>query len=287
MIKSFFLFSLLILSSHSLHALEVPALTGPLVDLAGVLSSSQKSYLESELLEIDRKGPQLAVLIVPSLEDEYLEGYSLKVAEEWGLGQKEADNGVLLLIAMKERKIRIEVGYGLEGRITDATASRIIRNDMSPYFKKGDVYQGIESGVLALKEYLLASLEELQHLVQKNHALKEKRKGSAVVFGVFLVILITFLMPLLGEIFAYVMFFPVLSSLMGLFPLFALYVFAFSLKLVLWKTGVYTPLKGSGHNYRGGPSGGSGGGFGSGGFGGGGFSGGGGGFGGGGASGGW
>src|SRR5512144_1119145 len=132
-------------------ALNVPALTGRIVDLARVLPAQDADQLAAQLKAHEEKtGNQVAVLILPSLEGESLEEYSHRVATTWKLGQKGTDNGVLLLIALKERKLRIEVGYGLEGTLTDLRSARIIRQEMVPRFKAGDVPGGVRAGTEAI-----------------------------------------------------------------------------------------------------------------------------------------
>ena len=132
-------------------ALEVPALSGRVVDGAGLLSPEAAVALTTELAAHEqRTGNQVVVLTIPSLEGESLEEYSHRVATTWKLGQKGVDNGVLLLIASQDRKIRIEVGYGLEGTLTDAKSAQIIRREMVPRFRAGDFPAGIEAGVKAI-----------------------------------------------------------------------------------------------------------------------------------------
>ncbi|MFZ1806664.1 MAG: TPM domain-containing protein [Cyclobacteriaceae bacterium] len=117
-------------------------------DDAKVMSAGAAEQLESQLkLYEDSTSNQIAVLIVPSLDGDVLEEYSLRVAEKWKLGQKDKDNGVLLLIAIEDRKMRIEVGEGLEGVLTDALSNRIIRNEMAPEFRRGDYEAGVLAGV--------------------------------------------------------------------------------------------------------------------------------------------
>jgi uncharacterized protein len=136
--------------SYSL-ALEVPPLTGRIVDLAHLLTADVQTSLSDDLAEHERKtGNQIAVLTLPSLEGEPLEEYSHRVATAWKLGQKGSDNGVLLLVVPRERRLRIEVGYGLEGKLTDAHTSRIIRNIIVPHFKTGDFAGGIAEGLKAI-----------------------------------------------------------------------------------------------------------------------------------------
>lgn len=131
--------------------LPVPAATGYVVDQAEILSPETELALAGLIEALDQAdSTQLAVLTIPSLKGNNLEAYALKVAETWGIGQKGKDNGALLLIAQKERKVRIEVGYGLEGRLTDLLAGRIIRNEITPRFKEGDFDGGVRAGVEAM-----------------------------------------------------------------------------------------------------------------------------------------
>ena len=129
----------------------VPAFTAFVTDLTGTLTTDQRGRLERELRAFEqRKGSQIAVLLVPTTEPDAIEPYALRVAETWKLGRKGADDGVLLLVARNDRALRIEVGYGLEGVIPDAVAKRIISEIVVPYFKQGDVYGGIDAGVSRL-----------------------------------------------------------------------------------------------------------------------------------------
>lgn len=126
----------------------VPPLTGRVVDQTATLSADQAATLEQTLKDFeDRKGSQLAVLIVPTTQPETIEQYGLRVVELWKLGRKKVDDGALLLIAKNDRKLRIEVGYGLEGALNDATAKRIIDEIITPKFKSGDFAGGISDGV--------------------------------------------------------------------------------------------------------------------------------------------
>ena len=137
----------------NLLALEVPKHTGYVNDLAGLISSATELKIENFLRGFEGSdSTQLVVLTVDSLQGEALEEYSLKVAENWGIGQKGKDNGALLLIAKQERKIRIEVGYGLEGKLTDLLAGRIIDNDITPRFKAGDYEGGVVAGITGMAE---------------------------------------------------------------------------------------------------------------------------------------
>ena len=133
------------------NALDVPPLKGRVNDYAGILSASTQKQLDTVLADLEQTdSTQIVVLTLSSLKGENLEGFSMRVAETWKIGQKGLDNGAVLLVALKERKIRIEVGYGLEGRLTDLMAGRIIRNVIVPSFKTGNFDQGITDGVAAM-----------------------------------------------------------------------------------------------------------------------------------------
>ncbi len=152
---SFFLFVFFSVCSYAQK--QVPELWGQRVhDEAHVLKTETIDLLEKKLKTFeDSTSNQIAILIVQSLDGDVIEEYSLRVAEKWQLGQKEKDNGILLLIAIDDHKMRIEVGHGLEGALTDAQSNRIIRNEMAPDFRRGDydagVIAAIDSIILAIK----------------------------------------------------------------------------------------------------------------------------------------
>jgi uncharacterized protein len=132
-------------------SLDIPPLAGRVVDQAHVILPAHLSDLNDALTAHESKtSNQVAVLTLPSLAGEPLEEFSHRVASAWGLGQKGTDNGVLLLVAIQDRKIRIEVGYGLEGTLTDAKSSQIIRHEMVPRFRHGEYSEGIVAGVHAI-----------------------------------------------------------------------------------------------------------------------------------------
>ena len=126
----------------------VPPLSGRVVDQTGTLSSDTIASLTQTIKGLElRKGSQIAVLIVPTTAPETIEQYSIRVAEAWKIGRRKIDDGALLVVAKDDRKLRIEVGYGLEGSLTDATASRIISEIITPKFRSGDFAGGISDGV--------------------------------------------------------------------------------------------------------------------------------------------
>ena len=126
----------------------VPSLAGRVTDQTATLTTEQKAGLEQTLQAFEtRKGSQIAILIVPTTAQETIEQYSLRVAEQWKLGRKKVDDGAILVVAKNDRALRIEVGYGLEGTLNDATSKRIISDIITPRFKQGDFYGGITAGV--------------------------------------------------------------------------------------------------------------------------------------------
>ena len=153
-IRRFILLSLiLLLFPFKVTALEVPRLAGYVNDLAAVISPDVELKIENFLRGFEASdSTQLVILTIESLEGESLEEYSLKVVDSWKIGQKEKDNGALLLIAKQDRKIRIEVGYGLEGKLTDLLSGRIIDQEITPQFKAGNYDAGVIAGISAMAE---------------------------------------------------------------------------------------------------------------------------------------
>ena len=147
-----------LLLSFSAWALEVPKLTSPVMDQASILSEVEKSELSDKIRTIHNQGlVQMSILIVPSLENANLEEYSMKVAETWKLGSKEKDNGLFILLAMKEKKIRIEVGNGIEGEITDYLSSSIIL-DMKSFMRNKEYKNALLVAVNKVYETMEATL---------------------------------------------------------------------------------------------------------------------------------
>ncbi len=132
----------------ALALVAVPQLTGRVVDLTSTLSSGDIAQLTQTLADLERrKGSQIAVLIVPTTDGEAIEQFSLRVAEAWKIGRKKVDDGALLVVAKNDRRLRIEVGYGLEGVLTDVTTKRIIDEVITPKFKSGNFAGGISDGI--------------------------------------------------------------------------------------------------------------------------------------------
>lgn len=150
-VGSVLLVVLLVVGAGSAPALEVPYLGGRVNDLAGMVPEAARTDLEQRLASLEEAtGAQVAILTVPSLEGDSLEDYSMRVAETWKLGRAEQDDGVLILVARDERRIRIEVGYGLEPVLTDVESGRIIDQLIRPAFRAGDVAGGLASAVDAV-----------------------------------------------------------------------------------------------------------------------------------------
>lgn len=275
------LLALLFFSPLSARALDVPALKGRVNDYAGILSPATISQLETSLANFEAaESTQIVLLTIPSLEGDSLEAFSLRVAETWRPGQKKLDNGALLLIASQDRKLRIEVGYGLEGRLTDLSSGRIIRNIITPRFKEGNFDQGVIDGINAMMATVKG--EFTPPAEQKG---RQRLGINPAGLFIFLIIVI---FSVLGRMLSRV---PIVSAIVGAILAPAIGAFFLSAGLFIL---VILAILGFIFGLIAARTGGSGGGFGSGyypgGFGGGfsgGFSGGGGGFGGGGASGSW
>ncbi len=142
------LFCVSLIATAAWADIAVPPLKSRVTDLTATLNAGQRAALESKLADFEqKKGSQFAVLLVPTTQPETIEQYGIRVAETWKLGRKGVDDGVLLLIAKDDRKLRIEAGRGLEGVLPDAIAKRIVSEDMAPHFKQGNFDAGINAGV--------------------------------------------------------------------------------------------------------------------------------------------
>lgn len=147
--------------------INIPTLTQRVTDLTGTLSNEQINVLDSTLKQFElNKGSQIAVLMINTTYPEDISQYSIRVVEKWKLGRSKVDDGVLLLIAKNDRRLRIEVGYGLEGALTDAASKRIISELIAPNFKKGLYFEGIKSGLDAI--IALINQEKLPESSDKN-----------------------------------------------------------------------------------------------------------------------
>lgn len=181
------LFAFAFVGFKAARAQNVIAKSNPpklVTDAAGVLSPAQLAVLEQKLVAIDDSSSnQIAVVIIPTLDSYPIEEYANKLFRAWGIGNKKTNNGVLLLVAVKDKKVRIEVGYGLEGAIPDITANNIITNDIKPAFKKGDYFQGIDK---ATDNIAKAAVGEYKIVKVK----KSKDKGGNLLLFLIIVFVI-------------------------------------------------------------------------------------------------
>jgi uncharacterized protein len=278
------------------ESIKIPALTGPVVDNGEFLTVTQESQLDKLIRKIHLAGgPQLQILTVNNLQGIAIEDYSIRVAEKWKLGSKQAGNGIIITLSKQEREVRIEVGEGIEGTLTDYDSHKIIQNMMIPQFKQGKFAAGLEAAIWNIAEKfnidLTGSLtrgsRRFVNLRNKSHGIEGQKFNIAVVVSVILVALISlffknvFLKSLLSAgTSALVFHFICKVSFLTIMAA----VFGFLFGLINSMNRGMSRMSG-GRGYYGGSS--WGGGYSGGGFGGGGWSGGGGGFSGGGSSGSW
>ncbi len=262
-------------------------LNNPVIDEAKILSASDKQAIETKLRSLNDRGlAQAAVVIVPTTNGEDIFDYSMKIADRWKLGKKDTDQGLLMVVAVNDRKMYILTGYGLEGTLPDAVAKRIINDDITPRFKQGDYAGGIIAGINRIEERLTtdpAILKQADANRVNTNAQSNQDGGIPLIFlGFFGFVAGMILTSILGRFFgsiATVGGIVTLGTVFGAGLLGSMFVAFIVFLFLLFRGGggvVFLPGGGFG-----------GGGFGGGGFGGGGFSGGGGGFGGGGAGGDW
>lgn len=182
-------------------ALDVPPLTGRVVDVSHVLPKSTVELLTTQLAAHEAQSSnQVAVLIIPSLEGEPLEEFSHRVATTWKLGQKGTDNGALLLVAIQERKVRIEVGYGLEGVLTDARSAQIIRHEIVPRFRAGDIPAGVAGGISAILKTIEGTYRASEKAVPRQESDVIGQVVVAVIAGLVVGLVVRNIHKLLGPI---------------------------------------------------------------------------------------
>lgn len=190
---------ILVLISGLLEALPIPKLEGRVNDLAKLLLAEQAAELESFLAEVEQdSSAQFVLLTIPTLENEVLENYSLAVAESWKLGHRDRDNGLLMLIALQERAVRIEVGYGLEGILPDGRLGTIIRSVIVPAFRAEDYYGGIKDAFALMAEAVGGEPGRLQELVNREQE-SPGTLGGLISFFIFLGFWM-FMMKLAGKL---------------------------------------------------------------------------------------
>ncbi len=265
---------LLLLFTNVWALVGVPKLSSRVTDLTGTLSIEQTSALEKKLAEFERrKGSQIAVLMLPTTQPEDIAEYGIKVADLWQVGRNSVDDGIILIIAKDDRKLRLEVGYGLEGVVPDAVAKRIIAETITPFFKKDDYAGGIDAGVTQIMQLI-----EGEPLPAATPETKPVQADASILMVMFGGMLAGFILSLIvGRVMG-----GVLAASGGAALATLLYGFSFGVIMIALMIFFFVVIR----NRGGGWTSGGGGGFG-GGSGGSSWSGGGGGFGGGGASGSW
>ena len=260
-------------------------LQSQLTDLGGLLNKEQHAHIKQILTTLKQtEGSEVAILIVPTSKPETIEDYSFRVVEKWKLGRKGVDDGVLLLIAQNDRKIRIEVGDGLEGIISDLSAGRIINEYITPEFRQNNFYQGILAGLGQISNLIKGESLPAPTTTQGNN---KNDPGALLPLMIFASSFLSmFLVPLLGRLLTTSLL-SVGGSTLIWFLSHDLFLTGIAFVFLAIFSGAFSASRSSSYRDGGGNGGGYGGGFGGGGSSGGGFSGGGGSFSGGGASGGW
>ena len=174
----------------------VPALSAHVTDLTGTLAADERARLEAKLADFEAKtGAQMAVLIVPTTQPEPVEAYAIRVADAWKIGRKGRDDGVLLLVAKNDRRLRMEVGYGLEGLLPDAIAKRIVSDDVAPKFRDGNYAAGID----AAADRVIGIVEK-GDLPPPEKRASQKRRGAAGLDWSTILILALVVLPAVGGV---------------------------------------------------------------------------------------
>jgi uncharacterized protein len=186
------LLSLAVVSAGAQEFVPVPALQARVTDQVGMLSESQRTTLENVLKEYEtRTGSQIAILLISKTEPEAIEQYSIRVADEWKLGRKGVDDGVLLLVAKDNppslRRLRIEAGRGVQGSLTDAQSKRILQDVIAPHFRQNDFYGGLAAGVSAITSLL--DKESFPAPERRQAAAEEASDGISLGMFIFFVLL--------------------------------------------------------------------------------------------------
>jgi uncharacterized protein len=181
-------------------ALPSPA---PVVDEFGLLGGGEKGQLESLLRSVkQRSGVELSVYIPSTLQGREIEDFSIAVAEQWKIGRKKEDKGLLMVIAPKERKMRLEVGYGLEGDLPDAYARRVLDDVMRPYFRAGDYYNGILASLLAIQKRTNLGLgeEQAKEAVEQPTTFKRSKRSAAKSAFLFAIVVLFVIFSILSRL---------------------------------------------------------------------------------------
>ncbi len=196
----------------SLSFAQIPKLTGPVVDAGKFLNSEEVAKLTALIQEIHKKnGPQIQILTIETLKDETIEGFSIKVAEKWKIGNKECSNGILLTLSKVERAVRIEVGGGIEDKITDLESSQIINQLLIPSFKEGRFASGIELFIFFIAQKFEVSLAQTNNsapiALKRRHQSSQLENGFAAWF-----LILFFIFPMFSRLFKNATIFRVIFS---------------------------------------------------------------------------
>jgi uncharacterized protein len=194
MIRGLLAFIFLALAAPA-FAQDYPALSGRVVDQANLLDPAQEAELGAKLEALERASTrQLVVVTLPNLGGRSIEEYGVGLGRAWHIGQQGANNGVVLIVAVEERKVRIEVGYGLEGIMTDALSSRIIREAITPRFREGDYPGGINAGADAIIEQLQAPPEAAEaRVLEAAQTARGSGNGGSILTLIFWIVVIVFI----------------------------------------------------------------------------------------------
>jgi len=190
----------LVIVMQTAQAQSFPALTGRVVDAANILSPAQEVSLDAKLTRLEQQSHrQLVVATIPDLQGYEIADYGFRLGDHWGIGDKQRDDGVILIIAPKDRRVRIEVGYGLEGILPDIIAGRIIRDSIVPHFKQNDYPGGVSAGVDAISKVLMLPPDEARKLADQAKKQEQEKQsgGNGQVLFVGLFILFFFILPML------------------------------------------------------------------------------------------
>ncbi|PPD25545.1 MAG: hypothetical protein CTY20_15675 [Hyphomicrobium sp.] len=167
-----------------------PQLTGRIVDLSGLINNVDKQAIETEIKALEETSTdQIAVITVPSLQGYPIEDYAYQLGRKWGIGQKGKNNGILLVVAPNERKVRIEVGRGLEPLMTDVMSSIIVNNAIMPAFRRGDFSGGIRAGVRDIKDVLLGDADEVKARARGKRSAPETDLAKIIFFVIWFAII--------------------------------------------------------------------------------------------------
>lgn len=193
--------ALLVTGSAIAELVPIPALKARVTDLTGTLSTEQQAQLEASVAAIETaKGSQVLILLLPTTKPEEIEQYGIRLADAWKAGRKKVDDGVIVIVAKEDHRMRIEVGYGLEGAIPDAIAQRIISEIMTPPFKQGDLYGGLQATVDAIGK-IIGGEQLPPPTAQRNSAPGFNLNGNLIpVAMVFIFVVGGILRSVLGRV---------------------------------------------------------------------------------------